>query len=328
MLYQHWAVYGWITELKCPWEMWRKFETCKFQTNFRDWYFEIFLMWMPQDPSDGSGNILLLQRAMMPYDATRAQWVNTPLILCQLFLDATKQLYEWSCPSVCLSVHHTFLTMFLSLYHHEIFMSNYHWQKWCPGTSSRSEVKGQGHRGQNNFCSNLGISVLWLSIYPYWVFRWRCCPLAAPGYVEHRLSNLSTGSTPARPHLLTSVFTHSDRVTPVWIHHWLRNDAKSLKQLRRGALLFFNIICEISRSNGTKNCQFWPKLSICGLSLQFEFSNGYEMIHKAWSSKEEVRYHFLRSFIKVKGHMCRKLMIWLQLERWRMITQIWIHGWL
>ena len=49
------------------------------------------------------------------------------------FLAATKQLYEWYflsvCPSVrlsvCLSVCHTFLTMFPSSYHHEIFRS-YH----------------------------------------------------------------------------------------------------------------------------------------------------------------------------------------------------------
>ena len=73
------------------------------------------------------------------------------------FLAATKQLYEWFspsvCPSVCLSVRpsvcHTFLTMFPSLYHHEIFRSYYQWQKWRPCKRSRSEVKGQGHRGHN-----------------------------------------------------------------------------------------------------------------------------------------------------------------------------------
>ena len=56
-------------------------------------------------------------------------------------------------PSVCLSVRlsvcHTFLTMFPSSYHHEIFRSYYQWQKWRPCKRSRSEVKGQGHRGHN-----------------------------------------------------------------------------------------------------------------------------------------------------------------------------------
>ena len=51
--------------------------------------------------------------------------------------------------SVCLSVCHTFLTMFPSSYHHKIFGSYYQWQKWRPCKRSRSEVKGQGHRGHN-----------------------------------------------------------------------------------------------------------------------------------------------------------------------------------
>ena len=52
-----------------------------------------------------------------------------------LFLAATKQLYKWYFPSVCPSVRlsicpsvrHTFLTMFPSSYHHEIFRSYYQW---------------------------------------------------------------------------------------------------------------------------------------------------------------------------------------------------------
>ena len=31
----------------------------------------------------------------------------------------------------------------------QIFRSYFHWQKWCPCIRSRSEVKCQGHRGQN-----------------------------------------------------------------------------------------------------------------------------------------------------------------------------------
>ena len=65
------------------------------------------------------------------------------------FLAATKQLYEWFSlsvcpsvrPSVCLSVCHTFLTMFPSSHHHEIFRSYYQWQKWRPCKRSRSKVK-------------------------------------------------------------------------------------------------------------------------------------------------------------------------------------------
>ena len=78
---------------------------------------------------------------------------NWMLKIQDLFLAATKQLNEWYFPSVCpsvrLSVRHTFLTMFPSSDHHEIFRSGYKWQKWCPCKRSRSEVKGQGHRGHD-----------------------------------------------------------------------------------------------------------------------------------------------------------------------------------
>ena len=93
-----------------------------------------------------------------------------------LLLAATKQLYEWFflsvrlsvCPSVplsvCLSVcpsvrpsvrpsvchtFLTFLTMFLSSYHHEIVRSYHQGPRQRPCKRSRSEVKGQGHRGHN-----------------------------------------------------------------------------------------------------------------------------------------------------------------------------------
>ena len=75
---------------------------------------------------------------------------------------------------------------------------------------------------------------------------------------------------------------HFQTVTPIWIHRWLWNDAQSLKQYRRGALLFFKVIHQISRSHGTKNCRFWPELSVSGLYLKFEFTDGFEMMHKAW----------------------------------------------
>ena len=44
-------------------------------------------------------------------------------------------------PPVCPSVRRTFLAMFLSSYHPEVFMSYYHWQTWCPCKRSMSKVK-------------------------------------------------------------------------------------------------------------------------------------------------------------------------------------------
>ena len=50
--------------------------------------------------------------------------------------------------SVRLSVRPTFLTMFPSSYHHEIFRSYYQWQKWCP--CKRSDQRSRSQRSQPN----------------------------------------------------------------------------------------------------------------------------------------------------------------------------------
>ena len=133
-----------------------------------------------------------------------------------LFLAATKQLNEWYFPSVrpslCQTVCCTFLTMFPSTYHHEIFRSYYQWQKWRPCKRSRSKVKVTE--------------------------------------VNTQLSHFRT-------------------ITPVWIHIWWWNDAQSLMLLGRCALLFFKVIHQISRSQGSKNRRILPKLAFpdCNSSL-------------------------------------------------------------
>ena len=42
---------------------------------------------------------------------------------------------------------------------------------------------------------------------------------------------------------------------------------------------------------------FWRELSVSGLQLKFEFTDGFEMMQKAWCLIEEVLYCFSRSFI-------------------------------
>ena len=67
---------------------------------------------------------------------------------------------------------------------------------------------------------------------------------------------------------VTEVMTRLSRfrtVTLVWIHIWWWNDAHSLMLLRRGALLFFNVIRQILRSHGSKIHRIWPKLGVSGL---------------------------------------------------------------
>ena len=49
--------------------------------------------------------------------------------------------------------------------------------------------------------------------------------------------------------------------------------------------------------------------------LQFEFTDGFEMVHKAWYSIEEVPYYFSRSSIKFQGHMGWKIDDWIKFEQ-------------
>ena len=166
------------------------------------------------------------QKSKLGDSALSSQWVETIcnifFVICDFVIHmetiawrgilSCNQAALWMvfsvCLSVCLSVRHTFLTMFPSSYHHEIFRSYHQWPRWRPCKRSRSKVK------------------------------------------------------------VTEVATQLNRfrtVTPVWIHIWWWNDTYSLMLLRRGAVLFFKVIRQISRSHGAKNRQIWPRLAVSGL---------------------------------------------------------------
>ena len=59
---------------------------------------------------------------------------------------------------------------------------------------------------------------------------------------------------------------------------------------------------EFQGHTALKTRLIWPKLGVSGQQLHFEFTDGYEMLHKAWNSKGEVPYCFPRSSIKFQGH--------------------------
>ena len=63
---------------------------------------------------------------------------------------------------------------------------------------------------------------------------------------------------------------------------------------------------QIARSHGSKNRRFWPKLGVSGLYLQFGITDASIMMHKAWSSIEEVPYCLSRSSVKFQGHTALK----------------------
>ena len=138
-----------------------------------------------------------------------------------------------------------------------------------PYCFSRSFVKFQGHTGQKSPIFTRiehfrTVTLVWIQ---WWLWN------DAQSLKQHRrgaqlffkvirqISRAHGGKT-------SSILTPIERlrtVTSVWIHRWLWNDAQSLKQHRRGALLFCKVIRQISRSHGIKNHWFWPEFSISGL---------------------------------------------------------------
>ena len=138
-----------------------------------------------------------------------------------------------------------------------------------PYCFSRSYIKLQGHTAKKivdfdpnwpfpdcNSSLNLPMAMKWC---PKLEIALKRCPIVFEGHpLNFKVTRLKKSS------ILTKIGRFRT-VTPVWIHWWLWNDTQSLKQHRRGALLFFDVICQISRSHGTKNCRFWPKFSVSGL---------------------------------------------------------------
>ena len=166
------------------------------------------------------------------------------------------------------------------------------------------------------FCPSVCLSVC-LSVTPFWLCSHHHIITKFSGVIANDRSDVHAKDQGQRSKVkvmeVTTQLNHFRTVTPIWIHIWWRNHAYGLMILRRGALLFFKVICQISRSHGSKKRRIWPRLGVSGLWLQFEFTNGYKMIHKAWSRMEEVPYSFSRSSLKFQGHRLLKERIWPRL---------------
>ena len=112
----------------------------------------------------------------------------------------------------------------------------------------------------------------------------------------------------------------------------LVNDAQSLQWHRRGVLLFFKVICQISRSHGIKKISdFDPNWAFQDCNPIFELNDSCEMMHEAWSSIKEMPYCFSRSSVKFQGHTesksadfapnwafpdCNSRLDWLKAIKW------------
>ena len=108
-----------------------------------------------------------------------------------------------------------------------------------------------------------------LSVTPFWSCSHHRIIMKFSGVITNDQSKVRAKGQGQRSKVkVTKVTTQLNRfrtVTPVWIHIWWWNDAYSLMLLRRGALLFFKVIRQISRSHGSKNRRIWPRLGVSGL---------------------------------------------------------------
>ena len=107
------------------------------------------------------------------------------------------------------------------------------------------------------------------SVTPFWLCSHHCIIMKFSGVITSDRSDAHARGQGQRSKVkVTEANTQLNRfrtVTPVWIHIWWWNNAYSLMMLRRGALLFFKVIRQISRSHGSKKHRIWPRLGISGL---------------------------------------------------------------
>ena len=108
-----------------------------------------------------------------------------------------------------------------------------------------------------------------LSVTPFWLCSHHRIIVQFSGVITNDERKVHAKGQGQRSKVkVTEVTTQLNRfrtVTPVWIHIWWWNDAYSLMLLRRGALMFFKVIRQISRSHGSKNHRIWPRLGVSGL---------------------------------------------------------------
>ena len=118
-------------------------------------------------------------------------------------------------------------------------------------------------------------------------------------------------------------------VTPVWIHIWRWNGAPSLMLLTRGALLFFNVIHQISRSHR------WYKSSILTQIGRFRTVTPVWIHQWLWNDAQSLKQHRRGALLFFQGHPSivkvtqdKKSQILTQIERFRTVTPVWIYQWL
>ena len=153
-----------------------------------------------------------------------------------------------------------------------------------PYCFSRASIKFQGHSGQKiaDFDPNWAFPDCNSSLNSPMALKW-CTKLNVvlkrfPIVFHSDPSNFKVIGDKKSPILIQ--IGHFQTVNPVWIQWWVWNDAQSLMQHRRAALLFFKVIIKF-QGHTQKIANFDPNWALPeGVLLQSEFI-GFEMMHKA-----------------------------------------------
>ena len=107
------------------------------------------------------------------------------------------------------------------------------------------------------------------SVIPFWLCSYHRVIMRFSGFIPKDQGRGNANGHGQRSKVKVTYITEqliSFRTgTQVWIHIWWWNDAYSLMLRSRCVLLFFKVICQISRSHGSKNRRIWPKLGVSGL---------------------------------------------------------------
>ena len=152
--------------------------------------------------------------------------------------------------------------------------------KYAPYCFSWSSVKFQGHTGQKiaNF-------------YPNGVRFWTSCNSSLNTIMAtndaQSFKRYTRGAILFFKVIRQISRSHRATICNIFYPNWVfpdctsglnslmvTNDAQSFKGHTRGAIFFFKVICQISRSPGPKKRQFDSDLSVSRKQLQFEFMDG------------------------------------------------------
>ena len=142
-------------------------------------------------------------------------------------------------PPARLSVHPTHLFGYVPF-----IVSSWNFQEVITNDQSEVHAKDKSQRSKVKVTEVKTQLNCFRTVTPVWIHIWwsnyayKRCPVIFQGHPSNfKIVDLNPNG-------------RFRTVTPIWIHQWLRNDAQNLKWHGRGALLYFKIICQISRSRG------------------------------------------------------------------------------